>query len=63
MRNLSVPYWLIAALIAFFFVNLGGYLLFDHDEGAFSEATGVCSNAVILSLPTLMTGYDLINPF
>lgn len=39
MRNLSVPYWLIAALIAFFFVNLGGYLLFDHDEGAFSEAT------------------------
>lgn len=39
MRNLSVPYWLVAALIAFFFMNLGGYLLFDHDEGAFSEAT------------------------
>ena len=39
MRNLTVPYWLIAALIAFFFVNLGGFLLFDHDEGAFSEAT------------------------
>lgn len=39
MRTPSVPYWLIAALAAFFFMNLGGYLLFDHDEGAFSEAT------------------------
>lgn len=35
----SIPYWLIATVAALFFMNLGGYLLFDHDEGAFSEAT------------------------
>lgn len=37
-RNLNLI-WLIAALAALFFMNSGGYLLFDHDEGAFSEAT------------------------
>ena len=31
--------WLLAVITAFFFLNLGGFLLFDHDEGAFSEAT------------------------
>ncbi|WP_430462265.1 ArnT family glycosyltransferase [Thalassolituus sp. LLYu03] len=37
--GLNVPGWLLAVIAAFFFVNLNGYLLFDHDEGAFSEAT------------------------
>ena len=39
LPGLNIPGWLLAVLIAFFFLNLGGYLLFDHDEGAFSEAT------------------------
>ncbi|MBE0483932.1 MAG: glycosyltransferase family 39 protein [Bacterioplanes sp.] len=38
-RKFPVPIWLVVALAALFFVNLGGFLLFDHDEGAFSEAT------------------------
>lgn len=37
--GLNIPGWLLAVLAAFFFLNLNGYLLFDHDEGAFSEAT------------------------
>lgn len=37
--GLNIPGWLLATLAAFFFLNLNGYLLFDHDEGAFSEAT------------------------
>lgn len=37
--GLNIPGWLLALLAAFFFLNLNGYLLFDHDEGAFSEAT------------------------
>ncbi|MDP2507092.1 glycosyltransferase family 39 protein [Oceanobacter sp. 3_MG-2023] len=35
----ALPLWLLPVLIGFFSLNLGGYLLFDHDEGAFSEAT------------------------
>ncbi|MCA6062982.1 ArnT family glycosyltransferase [Thalassolituus marinus] len=37
--GLNMPGWLLATLVAFFFLNLNGFLLFDHDEGAFSEAT------------------------
>ncbi|MBQ0727720.1 MAG: glycosyltransferase family 39 protein [Thalassolituus oleivorans] len=39
MRKLPMPLWLFATVAAVFFLNLNGYLLFDHDEGAFSEAT------------------------
>ncbi len=39
MRKLQFPWWLLPALAGLFFLNLNGYLLFDHDEGAFSEAT------------------------
>lgn len=36
---LSVPLWLLAFVAVMMTLNLNGYLLFDHDEGAFSEAT------------------------
>ena len=39
MNRIPVPVWLIATVIALMTLNLNGYLLFDHDEGAFSEAT------------------------
>ena len=39
LPGLQIPLWLLLVLVAFFFANLNGYLLFDHDEGAFSEAT------------------------
>lgn len=39
MRKLNFPWWLLPALAGLFLLNLNGYLLFDHDEGAFSEAT------------------------
>ena len=39
LPGLNIPGWLLAVLAVFFFLNLNGYLLFDHDEGAFSEAT------------------------
>ncbi|WP_157729946.1 ArnT family glycosyltransferase [Bacterioplanes sanyensis] len=39
MRKLNFPWWLLPALAGLFFLNLNGFLLFDHDEGAFSEAT------------------------
>ncbi len=35
----SIPIWLLLCITALMCLNLGGYLLFDHDEGAFSEAT------------------------
>lgn len=35
----GMPLWLLPLLIGLFSLNLSGYLLFDHDEGAFSEAT------------------------
>ena len=37
LRN--VPVGLLVFLVALFALNINGYLLFDHDEGAFSEAT------------------------
>ncbi|MEC8444368.1 MAG: glycosyltransferase family 39 protein [Pseudomonadota bacterium] len=33
------PIWLVAFAAAMIALNLNGFLLFDHDEGAFSEAT------------------------
>ncbi|WP_297004224.1 ArnT family glycosyltransferase, partial [Thalassolituus sp. UBA6592] len=39
LTGIQIPVWLLAVITAFFFLNLGGFLLFDHDEGAFSEAT------------------------
>lgn len=36
---LSIPLWLLAFVVVMMTLNLNGYLLFDHDEGAFSEAT------------------------
>ncbi|MBM94797.1 MAG: hypothetical protein CMI09_02965 [Oceanospirillaceae bacterium] len=35
----NMPLWLVAFVVALLGLNLGGFLLFDHDEGAFSEAT------------------------
>ena len=35
----GMPLWLLAVVAALLSLNLGGFLLFDHDEGAFSEAT------------------------
>ncbi|WP_221794748.1 ArnT family glycosyltransferase [Oceanobacter mangrovi] len=35
----AMPFWLLPLIVVLFALNLGGYLLFDHDEGAFSEAT------------------------
>ena len=35
----SIPLWLLAFVVVMMTLNLNGYLLFDHDEGAFSEAT------------------------
>lgn len=35
----NLPIGLLIFLLVMFGLNLGGYLLFDHDEGAFSEAT------------------------
>ena len=39
MRSLTLPIWLLILTAALMTLNLNGYLLFDHDEGAFSEAT------------------------
>lgn len=39
MKALNSPLWLFAAVAALITLNLNGFLLFDHDEGAFSEAT------------------------
>lgn len=39
MRQSFMPFWLFALVIFMMTLNLNGYLLFDHDEGAFSEAT------------------------
>ena len=39
LTGIQIPVWLLAVITVFFFLNLGGFLLFDHDEGAFSEAT------------------------
>ncbi|TNC91694.1 MAG: glycosyltransferase, partial [Thalassolituus sp.] len=39
MRALNSPLWLFVAVAAVITLNLNGFLLFDHDEGAFSEAT------------------------
>lgn len=36
-RNL--PFGLLVLVVVMFALNINGYLLFDHDEGAFSEAT------------------------
>lgn len=35
----NLPVWLAVFLVLMMALNIGGYLLFDHDEGAFSEAT------------------------
>jgi len=35
----GMPIWLAVFVVAMMAMNLGGFLLFDHDEGAFSEAT------------------------
>ena len=35
----AMPFWLLPLIVVLFSLNMGGYLLFDHDEGAFSEAT------------------------
>lgn len=35
----GMPLWLAVFIVALMSLNLGGFLLFDHDEGAFSEAT------------------------
>lgn len=35
----AMPIWLFVFIVVMMTLNLNGYLLFDHDEGAFSEAT------------------------
>ena len=39
MRSFALPLWLLILTAGLMTLNLNGYLLFDHDEGAFSEAT------------------------
>ena len=39
MRQYAMPIWLFAIVVLMMALNINGYLLFDHDEGAFSEAT------------------------
>lgn len=37
--KLGIPVWLFILIAVLMALNIQGYLLFDHDEGAFSEAT------------------------
>jgi len=39
MSRTALPLWLLGFVIVLMTMNLNGFLLFDHDEGAFSEAT------------------------
>ncbi|MGB1091622.1 MAG: ArnT family glycosyltransferase, partial [Oceanobacter sp.] len=39
MSRFAIPPWILALVVVLMGLNLNGYLLFDHDEGAFSEAT------------------------
>mgnify|MGYP001166517770 CR=1 FL=1 len=39
MSRSAMPLWLLGFVVVLMTLNLNGFLLFDHDEGAFSEAT------------------------
>ena len=39
MSRTALPLWLLGFVVVLMTMNLNGFLLFDHDEGAFSEAT------------------------
>jgi len=62
MSRMPFPIWLVAFAAAMIALNLNGFLLFDHDEGAFSEATRGMFDVATSLRPTSTTAFVSTSP-